>query len=251
MKHAAALRCACLLTLGLTVLVRAAEEGALTVKTTPEGIEVWLDDKYVGDTPIIDKKLKAGRYGVKLVDPIQHTSVIEEVLIQAEKSTVIEKTMKGKFGSLKVSSDPEAANVYLLTSLGKTPVSNDFMNPGKYHLEIRHPNARYAPMAEDITIPRGEVVTLSKTLEKKSPFDLKAFVRLALGAGAIGTFVWAIVEQGNKRENETRADPTVTTVSPDVRKGFEDQAHSAAVKRTVGIVLGCACVVGFEIVAFF
>jgi hypothetical protein len=247
---------ACMVIFAYAARAFSAEEGSLTVTTDPDGIEVWLDDKYVGDTPVMEKKLKAGRYTVKLIDPIQHTSISEEVLIQEGRKTVIEKAMKGKFGSLKVTSDPEAANVYLLTSLGKTPVSNDFMNPGKYRLEIRHPNKRYSVASEDIVIPRGELVNVTKALEKQSPFDLKAFLRLGFGAGAIAGFVWAIVEQGNKKAYDTKADEGVNAElqnDPDraIKKGYEDNAHSSAVKRTFGVVIGCVCVVGFEIVAFF
>ena len=44
----------------LTVTAYAVEEGSLTVTTDPEGVEVWLDDKYVGDSPIESRKLRAG-----------------------------------------------------------------------------------------------------------------------------------------------------------------------------------------------
>jgi hypothetical protein len=222
----------------------AGDEGSVTVKTDPEGIEVWIDGKYLGDSPIAGKMLKAGRYTIKLVDPIQHTSLSEEVLVQSGKDVILEKTMKGKFGGLKVDSDPEGAQVSLLTSLGKTPLSNDFMNPGKYRIEIRHPRKRYAVVSEDIVIPRGETVTLNKTLEKTSPFNMKALVRLGLGAGAVASFVWAIVEQGNYKDAKARDDFTNDPKA-------DDDAHSAAVQRVFGIVLGSACVVGFEIVAFF
>ena len=102
----------------------------LTVKTDPDGIEVWLDDKYIGDSPILDKKLKTGKYTLKLVDPVQHTSTSEDVFIQSGEQTVVEKTLKSRYGTLKVNSDPEGADVYVLTELGKTPVSNDFIIPG-------------------------------------------------------------------------------------------------------------------------
>jgi hypothetical protein len=217
----------------------AADDGSLTVKTTPEGVEVWIDEKYAGDTPIIDKKLKSGRYNIRLVDPIQHTSVTEEVLIQDDKNVILEKTMSGKFGSLKIQSNPEGANVYLLTSLGKTPVSNDFMNPGKYHVEIRHPNKRIAVLREDVVIPRGETISLEKTLEKSSPLNLKVIARLGFGAGAIAGFAWAIAENGNAKEYSKNY------------KNHPNDEQSAKIKRNVGIVVGCVCVTGFEIVAFF
>ena len=234
-----------LLLLGtFTVIAYAVEEGDLTVITDPEGVEVWVDDKYVGDSPIENRKLSAGRYTLKLVDPVQQVSSTEEIVIQAGETTVVEKSLKARFGTLKVESEPEGAEVFISSSLGKTPLENNFMNPGKYRIEIKHPKKMYIPIVEEVTIPSGKKVELTNTLVKKSPFDRKAVIRLILGAGAIGGFVWAIVEQGNHEENET------------LYENFSDEKHndkakSAGIKRTVGIIIGSVCVVGFEIVAFF
>lgn len=232
----------------LIVTTYAAEEGALTVITDPEGVEVWLDDKYVGDSPIESRKLRAGRYTLKLVDPVQQVSATEEILIQASETTVVEKSLKSKFGTLKVESEPEGAEVFISSSLGKTPVENNFMNPGKYRIEIKHPKKMYIPIVEEVTIPAGKKVELANTLAKKSPFDRKAVIRLILGAGAIGGFVWAIIEQGNHKKNEAFAE---TTNDPDEKDKYNDDAKSAAVKCVLGTIIGSACVVGFEIVAFF
>jgi hypothetical protein len=232
----------------------AAEEGTLSVSTDPEGVEVWLGDKYIGDTPIQNKKLRAGRYTLKLVDPVQQVSASEEILIQADKLTVVEKILKGKFGMLKVDSDPEGAEVFLSTSLGKTPLQNDFMNPGKYRIEIKHPKKKYQPVVENITIPQGKRVELTNTLVKESSFDTKAFVRLLLGAGAIGGFVWAIVAQGKHKAFDEDVE-YLNIIDPDANadniKNAKESSKSTAVQRTIGIILGSACVIGFEIVAFF
>jgi hypothetical protein len=219
--------CGALLTAGA---VFAEADGILTVKTDPEGIKIWLDDKYIGDSPLIDKKLKPGRYSLKLVDPVQQTSSIEEVFIQSGETTVIEKTVKSNYGSLKVSSEPDGAEVSISTTLGKTPLSNDFMIPGKYRLEIKHPGNSYIPSISDIVIPRGEIVNVNKTLEKKNALDGKAVLRLALGAGALGGFIMAIAERG------------------DANYGGSNGSVNG---EWIGIITGCLCVVGFEIVAFF
>jgi hypothetical protein len=205
-------------------------DGILTVKTDPEGIKVWLDDKYIGDSPIIDKKLKPGRYTLKLVDPVQQTSSLEEVFIQANETTVIEKTVKSNYGSLKVTTDPEGADVFILTGLGKTPLSNDFMIPGKYRLEIKHPESSYEKVTSDIVVPRGEVVNITKTLDKKSPHIGKSVARVCLGAGAIAGFALALAERDDHNY-----------------KG----ANGSLTGHALGITLGILCVVGFEIVAFF
>lgn len=223
----------------LTLLVvggvaAAEEDGILSVKTDPEGIEVWLDDKYVGDSPIIDKKLKPGRYSLKLIDQLQHSSESEDVLIQAAQTTIVEKTVVGRFGSLKVNTQPAGAEVSIATTLGKTPLSNDFMTPGKYRLEIKHPGNGYAPDTEEIVVPRGKTVELSKTLQKKRLLDEKALARIALGVGAVGGYVWGVSQNGR------------------FHSGISATARSnAQVQRTLGVVLGSACVVGFEVLAFF
>ena len=230
----------------------AVEEGSITVLTDPEGVEVWLGDKYLGDSPIQNRKLKTGRYTLKLIDPVQQVSATEEVLIQANQTTLVEKTLKAKFGTLKVESEPEGAEVFIATSLGKTPLENNFMNPGKYHIEIKHPKTKYQPVTEEITIPEGKKVELSNTLVKTSKFDKKAILRLLLGAGAIGCYVWAIIEQGIHKENETNASCLEKTGGDEKEIAkFEDDAESAAVWRTIGIIGGTVCVIGFEIVAFF
>jgi hypothetical protein len=209
----------------------AESEGALTVKTDPDGIEVWLDDKYIGDSPIMAKKLKTGRYSLKLVDPVQHSSTVEEVFIQAGEQTLIEKTVKSRYGSLKVTSDPEGADVSVLTSLGKTPVSNDFIIPGKYRLEIKHQNKSYEKTVDDVVVSKGETVTLNKTLPKKNALDNKALLRLGFGVLAVGGLVLTVAES---------VDPNYNSPNNGCKNG-----------QIIGLVAGALCVVGFEIVAFF
>jgi len=231
-------------------------DGFLTVRTDPDGIEVWLDDNFVGDSPVVDKKLKSGRYSLKLVDPVQHSSTIEEIFIQDNENTVIEKTIKSKFGSLRANSVPEGAIVSISTELGPTPVSNDFMNPGKYRVEIRHPDKKYIPVVEEIVIPRGESVSLSKTLEREKSFTKKDFWRLALGAGTAGGYVWAIIAQGNyneysfKNEYKDRLRDNELK-NEDLEKDFAAKRGSALAQSIIGIVGGSLCLIGLEIVAFF
>lgn len=237
-------------TLSLVLLVSSPfADGFLTVRTDPEGIEVWLDDNFVGDSPIIDKKLKSGRYSLKLVDPVQHSSTVEEIYIQDNENTVIEKTIKSKFGTLKVTSVPEGADVSIATELGPTPVSNDFMNPGKYRLEIRHPDAKYHPIVEEIVIPRGESVSLSKTLEKEKAFDNKDFWRLALGAGTAGGYVWGIVQYAKYTRYIERSRNSVYDQSE--QDDFVKKSKGSLTQSILGIVGGSLCLIGLEIVAFF
>jgi len=226
-----------LVTAGMGVSVFA--EGTLTVKTDPEGIEVWLGDKFIGQSPISDKKIRAGRYTLKLVDPTQHTSTTEELLIQDGEATVVERTIASKFGSLKVTSTPQGADVYLATELGKTPVSNDFMNPGRYRLEIRPKSSWYQTAVTEVTIPKGETVYIDQKLGGKPFFTVKNILSLALMAGAAGGFAWGIIENGHYEKYTADGHQPSSTVD------------GAKLGRTLGIVFGSSSLIGLEIVALF
>lgn len=214
-------------------------DAVLTVKTDPDGIEVWLGDKFLGQSPIAEKKIKAGRYVLKLVDPVQHSSTTEDLLIQDNDTAVIERTISSKFGSLRVSSEPEGADVYIATELGKTPLTNDFMNPGKYRIEIRPFGPRYHTKACEVIIARGETASLNETLEKDKFLSRKTVLSMALFSGSLGGFIWGLVEQGHYRMYNDR--------TPRIQSKVDD----AALQRTLGIILGCSCVIGLEIVTFF
>lgn len=217
-----------------------AQEGRLTVTTDPEGVEVWLDENYIGNTPITERKFPVGRYTVRLVDPIQRISQMEQIMITAGQSVILEKKLDPKFGTLKVNTVPEGAEVFLSVPLGKTPVSNDFIIPGKYLLQIKYPDHF---SSKNVTVNKGAPVTVSDTMPAVEPppeeplLNKKAWIRLGLGAGAIGSFVWALVEHGN--------------VSEFRYENNNEKAATASLFRALGITAGSLCVIGFEVVAFF
>jgi hypothetical protein len=230
---------ACLALCGLLSAAMADGEGTLTVKTDPEGIEVWLNDQFIGQSPIIEKMIKAGRYSLKLVDPAQHTSMNEEVLITENEETVVDRTITTKFGSLRVISQPEGAEVSIATELGKTPLANDFMNPGRYRLELRPTTSRYLPKITEVTITKGEVVSIEETLKRQTFFTKKNIASLCLTGGAIGGFVWGLAEQGNYKAFKER------TPAP------QSRIDGAQLGRILGIVIGSTCTVGLGIIALF
>jgi hypothetical protein len=230
-------------------------DGFLSVRTDPDGIEVWLDDNFVGDSPIIDKKLKSGRYSLKLVDPVQHSSTIEEIFVQDNENTVIEKTIKSKFGSLRVNTVPEGAIVSIATELGPTPVTNDFMNPSKYRVEIKHPDKKYIPITEEVIIPRGESISLTKTLEREKTFTNKDKWRLILGAGTVLGYAVAIWQQGNYNEYSLKDSYGSSKCFQDLYQekdvNYHSKANGALLYSILGMVFGSGCLIGLEIVAFY
>jgi hypothetical protein len=219
-----------------------AEEGMLTVTTDPEGVEVWLGDNYIGNSPITAKKVPIGRYTIKLIDPVMRISQAEQVMITENATVVIEKKLKPKFGTLRINSVPEDAEVYMTMPLGKTPLVNEFINPGKYILEIRHPNKLYKSSSENVTISEGAVNTILDTLEMvqvpKVNNNKKIIARLALGGLAAAGFTFAIIKERDKQIH-----------LKDGNSG--DEAGKARTQEVLGITVGALSIIGFEIIAFF
>jgi hypothetical protein len=145
------------------------------VITEPESIEVWINNDFLGLSPVIDKKMPEGTYQIKLVDPLQRSSVYEQISISKNtRNNCGKKRSIHRFGSLKVSSVPQGAKVFLSTELGTTPLVNEFMNPGTYSLRIQHPDTRYDPLSRSITIKQGDTVSLNESLEREKILNKKA-----------------------------------------------------------------------------
>jgi hypothetical protein len=103
------------------------------------------------------------------------------------------------YGKLRVNTDPPGADVVIVAELGKTPLANDFINPGLYRIEIRHPGGKYLAVAAEVAFADGQPVTLNHTLTKPPVFTKRRGIQLALGVGAAAGFVWAIVDTDRDR----------------------------------------------------
>ncbi|MDR0331006.1 MAG: PEGA domain-containing protein [Chitinispirillales bacterium] len=172
-----------------------AQGGTLSVITTPERAEVWIDGGYAGLTPIMDKTLTAGTYTLRLVDPSRQKSTSETVVIVDGERLLVERSLAGSYAKLRVDTDPQGADVSISADIGKTPLVNDYLTPGQYKIEIRHPNAKYLTITKDVSFADGQQETISHKLEKPPIFTTKRCIQLGLGAGAALAWTWAVVEQ--------------------------------------------------------
>ncbi|NLG15800.1 MAG: PEGA domain-containing protein [Fibrobacter sp.] len=233
-----------LLILCFSVYCKASEAGLLSVITEPESIEVWIDNIFSGLSPVLDRKLAEGTYQIRLVDPVHRLSVSETISITSNKKIVLEKKIGSRFGSLRVRSYPEGAKVYISAELGSTPLSNEFMNPGKYKLVIEHPKSKYLSTFHDLTVLQGDTVTFSDTLKKETVWNKKALIRISLGAGAAAGLIFAIVEHGLHKKYLEQYRLTGG-------KEYHQSSDKSALLSLFGAAGGLTCIVGLEIVAFF
>jgi len=217
--------------------------GTLTVITVPERAEVWIDDGYVGLTPIRDKTLAVGKYTLRLVDPSRQKSASETIVINDGERLIIERALGGSYAKLRVDTDPQGADVSISTELGKTPFVNEYLTTGQYKIEIRHPNAKYLPITKDVSFIDGQPVIISHKLEKPPIFTTKRCIQLALGTGSVLAWTWAIVEQ---HATSSLKQKSKYESGEDVDKQLEE----AGVRRTVAIVAGASLTIALQVTIF-
>jgi hypothetical protein len=142
-----------------------------------------------------------------------------------------------RFAKLRVDSDPPGAEVVIVAELGKTPLTNEFINPGMYKIEIRHKSG-YLPAVEELTLRDGQHAVVSHKLKKPQLFTKKRQIQLALGAGAAAGFAYAIVEQNERSAYRQKSIFTqaMSTAGNDehAKKAAEysDLSKDAGIKRT-------------------
>jgi len=223
--------------------------GTLTIITVPERAEVWIDGNYAGLTPIRDKRLAEGTYILRLVDPSRQNSTSETVVISDGERLIVERSLAGSYGRFRVDTDPQGASVAIVAELGITPLVNDYLTPGQYRIEIRHPDAKYLPITQDVTFAAGQPVAISQKLEmhEKPPvFTKKRLVQLALGTGAALCWTWAVIEQNTASTSRQES----IHLPDDEADEKLTQSKNAGIRRTIAVAAAAALSVALQVTIF-
>jgi len=112
--------------------------GGLVVTTNPSGANVFIDNNYVGTTPLSISGVKTGSHVLKL----SHQGYTERqrvVIVRPHQYEYISETLTAPVntGSLYVDSTPRGASIYLDNSYeGETPRRIDFIPAGLHTLRL-------------------------------------------------------------------------------------------------------------------
>jgi len=141
------------------------EKVTLTVNSTPSRATVFVDDKYVGVTPLTVKDLAPGHHFVKLTkrDHLPWTKLVE--LLYPNEKIDARLVLKPK-GSIVITSEPPEADVYIDGEYeGKTPLEKKNLdaNPYSVRLEKEH----YLPWETEVEVKAGQQVKVRGTLKSK------------------------------------------------------------------------------------
>ncbi|MFN2424583.1 MAG: PEGA domain-containing protein, partial [Cryomorphaceae bacterium] len=124
--------------------------GYVSISTIPADAEVLINDKSVGNAPINRRQLGSGYHSIKVRKSLYHENSESFTLEDAEeKNLTIE--LKPAFGSLKITSEPSGAEVFIdEVSVGTTPYVNDKQLSGTYNVRVE--KDLYAPARYAITV---------------------------------------------------------------------------------------------------
>lgn len=136
--------------------------GKLEVVSDPPEADVWLDDKFVGKTPMILKRVEPGAHTVEVKKSGFASSMQKvEFGIKVTKQTV--NLTLAEAGRLSVTTQPAGALVYLDgKKVGETPATLS-LAPKTYELKLVMDNR--APVAKQVTVVAGQVARVAETLD--------------------------------------------------------------------------------------
>ncbi len=137
--------------------------GLVNVSSTPEGANVFLDDEFVGKTPLKLENVSAGRHALR-IEKSGYATFYRGFQVAIGDKLDIEGTLQKEGGALKVKTKEPGAKVYLDGSyLGKTPLVTDkTIAPGEYSLRISREH--YADHIQPVVIERNRTTKVSAEL---------------------------------------------------------------------------------------
>lgn len=167
-----------------SVSVTLKRPGRLSVTTEPAGAKVYVDGKLAGDSPLDKFELPEGEHalGVGLEG---HRDVKRKVEIPGGDSVKVAVTLERKGGTLKLTSDPGGASVFVDgKEHGITPVKALHLDPGEHSLRVQA--GLHVPWVRELQVQDEAALQMHAQLPSKLPTWLLAGVAgLAAAGGAV------------------------------------------------------------------
>jgi tetratricopeptide (TPR) repeat protein len=138
--------------------------GRLNILSIPSGARAFIDEKYVGITPLRTERIPAGSYQLRLAKERYKDRLSAVVLSRGQEKEVNGRLLPIK-GSIAISSDPPGAVVYLDgENKGSTPVFIYGVMIGQHSLKLTKPG--YKDREKQITVEELKISWQFIKLEK-------------------------------------------------------------------------------------
>ncbi len=147
--------------------------GSVNIKSKPSDTNVLLDEKDIGNTPIIITDLKPGKHKVKInIDGYEDWSKVVDII--PDKEVDLTAILQIKPGSACITSEPSGAKVFLENkNIGNTPVTITELPPGMHVIEVKTDG--YEIWSNRVEIMPGKEIALTAELQvKKGSVSVKS-----------------------------------------------------------------------------
>ena len=143
------------------------DTGRINIITTPPGARVYIDNIYLGTTPILNHSIKIGNHYI-LLSRSNYSTVSFTVNIKSGLSLTLSSNLTLPTGKLSILNIPISSYVYLNNTLiGRGPIANYSITAGQYFLKIIYNNQTL--VARDITIPPNNTTIINFFGQRNTP----------------------------------------------------------------------------------
>ncbi len=135
----------------------------LAINTTPEGANIFVNEKPVGTTPYTGQ-FSEGEYSYRIELPKYHTEA-GKVTLKGKRETLL-FTMRPKFGNISVTSVPESGMLIYLNDENtekSTPATLSGVTSGAHSIKLI--DKWYQIQSKNITVTDNQTTTVSFTME--------------------------------------------------------------------------------------
>jgi formylglycine-generating enzyme required for sulfatase activity/serine/threonine protein kinase len=189
-------------------------EPILRVDTNPAGANVYVDDGYVGISPIQIEKLTPGAHKVR-ISKKEYEDYKENLSIGKGKPGFIQVVLTPKpFGGLVVDSNPSGSEVFVDNhKRGITPLSIESLPIGTREVMIKKQG--YEKKTLWVSLEAGQVKTLDIVLKRMAPSPQRQKISNSLGMEFVyippGTFMMgSAFDEPGRNNNEKLHKVTLT-----------------------------------------
>ena len=139
-------------------------EGALEIASNPNGAAVYIDNTFVGETPL-KTTLAKGNYDVRVILPGFQTYA-RRIAIEKNDSAVMHARLSKEYGALHISSTPSQATVYIDGKRqGQLTPFELQVSPGKYAVRVEKDN--FYLYDDDVIVEQGKTMTVEADLVRQ------------------------------------------------------------------------------------
>ncbi|HQL70329.1 MAG TPA: SUMF1/EgtB/PvdO family nonheme iron enzyme, partial [Bacteroidales bacterium] len=136
----------------------------VVITSTPDGAQVYVDDKPVGNTPF-SREYSLGQHNYRVEMPMYHPDAGLFTLDGAADKVRVNAVLKPNFGSINVSSSPESGADVLLDGNPtdyKTPCTIEKIRSGSHRITIK--KTMYYDAWQELTVEDGKTATAALSM---------------------------------------------------------------------------------------